>query len=145
MTFSWLKDRARSSHASQQQQLSSPSAPKNHFTEEGTRLCQALWLHFWNHRHQHFTTAKASSDTVGDWNGYTIWPFSVGIEALLEAEHLQPGGFAEEIHSALAAFEKFRSRKRRGGYCAWVWFEGNDDVYYGFLTPPPFCVVFRKA
>ncbi|KAF8246299.1 hypothetical protein K440DRAFT_553802, partial [Wilcoxina mikolae CBS 423.85] len=34
------------------------------------------------------------------------------------------------IHASLEAVEKFRSHSRKGAYCAWTWFDGNDDVYY---------------
>jgi len=101
------------------------------FTAEGIRLCRALWRHFWSPAHSHFVTSKASSETVGDWNGYTLWPFVIGIEALLEAEAAAPGQFASEVHTALEACEKFKSARRSGAYTAWVYFDGNDDVYYG--------------
>ncbi|KAA8910675.1 glycosyl hydrolase family 76-domain-containing protein [Sphaerosporella brunnea] len=102
----------------------------NPFTIEGIRLCRATWQHFWDARHSHFVTEKASTETVGDWHGYTLWPFVIGIEALLEAEAAAPGQFTSEIRTAFEACEKYRSRQRRGAYTAWVWFEGNDDVYY---------------
>lgn len=101
------------------------------FTAEGTTLCRTMWGHFWSPSHSHFVTNKASGETVGDWNGYTLWPFVIGIEALLEAEAAVPGQFTTEIHAALEACEKFKSTERRGAYTAWVYFEGNDDVYYG--------------
>jgi hypothetical protein len=110
-----------------------PPRPQVHnpFTTEGLSLCRATWNHFWNPQHAHFATAEASAETVGDWHGVTLWPFVIAIEALLEAEAAAPGQFSNEIRTALEACEKFRSRQRKGAYCAWVWFEGNDDVYYG--------------
>ncbi|KAI5784018.1 glycosyl hydrolase family 76-domain-containing protein [Pyronema domesticum] len=52
------------------------------------------------------------------------------IEALLEAEAASPGSFTQQIHASLNALEKFRSRSLKHAYCAWLWFEGNNDVYY---------------
>jgi hypothetical protein len=64
-------------------------------------------------------------------------PFIIGIEGLLEAEAASPGTFTSELHGSLEAVEKFRSHNRKGAYCAWTWFDGNDDIYYGCI---PLCV-----
>ena len=69
---------------------------------------------------------------------------TIAIEALLEAEAASPGSFTTEIHTALAAVEKFRVRTgayANGGYSAWTWFEGNNDIYYGDFHHAP-CLSF---
>lgn len=110
----------------------------DHLTAEGLKLSRALWSHFWSPKHAHFTTVRASPETVHStnttpsWWGYTLWPFVIGIEALLEAEAIAPGSFTTEIHTALEATEKFRVQKGKwvGGYSAWEYYDGNDDVYF---------------
>ena len=89
MSVSWLKSQVKSkveSHlrhgddAGVQQTFSAPDAviAANQYSTEGIRLSRALWDHFWNAQFNHFTIAKASSETVHSgegYEGYTLWPF----------------------------------------------------------------------
>ncbi|KAG0132043.1 glycosyl hydrolase family 76-domain-containing protein [Tuber indicum] len=99
------------------------------YTTEGLRIARAMWATFWDAERQHFRTLKKSSETVDGWNGYVIWPFIIGIEALLEAEVASPGNFTAEIYASLEAVEKFYSSEY-GAYTAWLAFAGNHDIYY---------------
>ncbi|CUS10899.1 unnamed protein product [Tuber aestivum] len=109
------------------------------YTTEGLRIARAMWTTFWDAERQHFRTPKKSSGTVGatnltldvasHWNGYVIWPFIIGVEALLEAEAANPGSFTAETSASLEAVEKFYSSEY-GAYTAWLAFEGNRDIYY---------------
>ncbi|PUU81209.1 glycosyl hydrolase family 76-domain-containing protein [Tuber borchii] len=88
-----------------------------------------MWATFWDAERQHFRTLKKSSETVDSWNGYVVWPFIIGVEALLEAEVASPGNFTAEISASLEAVEKFYSNEY-GAYTAWLAFTGNHDIYY---------------
>lgn len=47
----------------------------NALVAEGTRLTNGFWNYFWDPDYQHFRTTGKSSETVGEWNGYTLWPY----------------------------------------------------------------------
>lgn len=48
---------------------------RNALVTEGARLTSGFWNYFWDPEYQHFRTTKKSSETVGEWNGYTLWPY----------------------------------------------------------------------
>lgn len=55
---------------------------------------------------------------------------TIGVEALLEAEAASPGEFTKELKESLGALDKFYSPEHTS-YCAWIYFSGNNDIYYG--------------
>lgn len=54
---------------------SARAMPENSLVTEGVRLTSGLWNYFWDPEYQHFRTTRKSSETVGEWNGYTLWPY----------------------------------------------------------------------
>lgn len=48
---------------------------ENALITEGVRLSNDMWDFFWDPEYQHFRTSRKSSETVGDWNGETLWPY----------------------------------------------------------------------
>lgn len=47
----------------------------NALVREGVRLTSGFWDYFWDPDYQHFRTTRKGSETVGEWNGYTLWPY----------------------------------------------------------------------
>ncbi|KAL7276728.1 hypothetical protein RUND412_000265 [Rhizina undulata] len=101
----------------------------NQWTAEGVRVAQVMWDFFWDESYSHFRTSQASSETVGNWSGYVVWPYTIGVQALLEAEAASPGTFTDKIEKALDGIGKFFSSEFNA-YCAWIWTAGNRDIYY---------------
>lgn len=54
---------------------STRAMPENALVREGARLTSGFWDFFWDPEYQHFRTARKGSETVGEWNGYTLWPY----------------------------------------------------------------------
>lgn len=48
---------------------------ENALVREGVRLTSGFWDYFWDPDYQHFRTTRKGSETVGEWNGYTLWPY----------------------------------------------------------------------
>ncbi|KAF8422439.1 glycosyl hydrolase family 76-domain-containing protein [Tirmania nivea] len=98
------------------------------YTQEGIAVARRIWGHFWSPEYKHFRTQGKTAETIGDWNGYTVWAYLIGLEAIFEAEKSAPGMFRTEIQEALLGMEQHWSPDH-GAYCAWVYFKGNGDIY----------------
>lgn len=48
---------------------------ENALVTEGARLSGSFWNYFWTPEYQHFTASRKGAETVGEWNGYTLWPY----------------------------------------------------------------------
>lgn len=121
---------------------------QNRLTTAGNQMALAVYKKFWNRDRQNFAAKHESAETIGNWNGYAIWPYAcpfcliflvrtvadmssqtVGLQALLAAEETSPNTYTEKIHRAIAGMRKYWN-PHHSAYCAWHYTDGNDDIYY---------------
>lgn len=132
------------------------SATMSIYTQEGIAVARRIWRQFWSPEYKHFRTQGKTAETIGAWNGYTVWAYLIGLEAILEAEKSAPGMFRAEIQEALFEMEQHWSPDY-GAYCAWIYFKGNGDIYMDDnaqiaillllahrLLPPPVGLPYRS-
>jgi hypothetical protein len=142
--FSHLKDKLKQhrdipqAHSSHQQaplqqpqddEINSTGNSLDTFTA-GTNLTRLTFHTFYNHQHRQFCSPFNESGTVDAHHGYVVWPVSIAFWSLadLVLRNHDPQDI-QSLHTAFATMEKHWSSEHTG-YCAWVFFPGNNDVYY---------------
>ncbi|KAI9817757.1 MAG: hypothetical protein M1827_000876 [Pycnora praestabilis] len=110
--------------------MAEPStANRNPFTAEGMALTARLYNYFYHANSNLFAARVPSVETVPPENGYVVWPVTLAVESLIEAERAAPGQYRTQLNNAMSALEKYHN-PTNGAYCAWHYYQGNDDMYF---------------
>jgi rhamnogalacturonyl hydrolase YesR len=96
----------------------------------GKNLTRLTFHTFYDRQHRQFCSPFNESGTVDAHHGYVVWPVSIAFWSLadLVLRYHDPQD-VESLSTAFTAMEKHWSPEHTG-YCAWVFFPGNNDVYY---------------
>ncbi|EPS40044.1 hypothetical protein H072_6167 [Dactylellina haptotyla CBS 200.50] len=109
---------------------------KNEFISElkehTLQLADDIWKEFWDEDVDLFCNKRPSAETVplGFYNGYTVWTFTIGLQAIIEAEKLSPGRYTDKIATATEILQERYYNTEFKAYSAWLHSKGDSDVYY---------------
>ena len=95
---------------------------------EAARLTHRTIQTFYDPKANAWKPQEASAESV-DRQGYTFWPCLLGWQAIIEAAKVDPKTWKGKIGRFYDALEPYFDRKAHA-YCAWRYFEGNDDRFY---------------
>jgi len=126
----------------QQEPLSHSLTAEGHPAVSDTLNAGSILTHltfdtFYSPTYRQFRNPDANElGTIDTQHGYVVWPVSIAFWALADLAlrtKSQPSQQKRDVQRKLMiaseAMEKHWSPEF-SGYCAWVWFQGNRDVYY---------------
>ncbi len=100
----------------------------NPYAAEGARLTLQTIERFYDRKAGIWRPPVVSAESVGD-QGYTFWPSLLAWQAVIEGAKVDPKAWKPRIAPFYDALEQYFDRAGHA-YCAWKWFEGNDDKFY---------------
>ncbi|KAB8748970.1 hypothetical protein FH972_026521 [Carpinus fangiana] len=81
-------------------------------------------------RHGQFCNPRPEPGTIDSQHGYVVWPVAIGVWACAEAAlRSKTKEDLRILEVAVEAMDRHWNPHFRG-YCAWVYFDGNKDIYY---------------
>lgn len=103
----------------------------------GITLTHLTFDTFYSRTYKQFCNLHANeAGTIDPQHGYVVWPVSIAVWALADLAlrtRAQPSKEKQDVQTKLMmafdAMERHWSPEFHG-YCAWLWFLGNKDVYY---------------
>lgn len=102
--------------------------PSTDFAAEAARLTEKTIAHFYDSKAKIWRPTVESSESVGV-QGYTFWPSLLAWQAIIEAAKVDPKRWKPRIAPFYDALEQYFDVSGHA-YCAWRYFEGNDDKFY---------------
>ncbi len=100
----------------------------NPYAAEGARLTYKTLETFYDRKSRIWRPPVVSSESVGD-QGYTFWPSLLAWQAVIEGAKVDPNVWKPKIATYYDVLEQYFD-KAGHAYCAWKYFEGNDDKFY---------------
>lgn len=105
--------------------LGQQAIPLKKEAEDLTRLTIAR---FYDRHSTIWKAPEQTSEMVGT-QGYTFWPSLLAWQMVIEAARIDAKAWKPKISSFFAVLERYYDNKAKA-YCAWVYFPGNDDMFY---------------
>ncbi|KAK9449194.1 glycosyl hydrolase family 76-domain-containing protein [Limtongia smithiae] len=97
---------------------------------EGVDLARRTQSFFYSPRHTQYCARVDSAETIDPQHGYVVWAVAIGVWAqadLYARTRMECDGAA--LDTAFRALERHWN-PRRSAYCAWIYYDGNNDIYY---------------
>lgn len=102
--------------------------PNSPYKLEAARLTKGVISTFYDSKAKIWRPPVPSAESVGD-QGYTFWPSLLAWQVIIEAAKADPKTWKSQIGRYYDTLEQYFSKKDHG-YCAWIYFPGNDDLFY---------------
>jgi predicted alpha-1,6-mannanase (GH76 family) len=105
--------------------LPSPALP---YRAEAARQLKSTVSHFYNRSAKIWQPLVEDAESIGR-QGYTFWPSVLALQAVVDAAKVDPATWQSQIGTYFDVLEQYYHPLRHG-YCAWIYFKGNMDLYY---------------